>query len=246
VASTAIRGEWAQSGCFCRRRSPAGIQSAPRQKRLAAIAIEKEFFPVDPSGLTEEQQAKIALTLIDARMRRDLLLAGVSLAVAVLLAVIAIATIRASNDSDRRTDLIRRLVALRKELEDKKKEHCDRNYTLITNCLKYTFDKSGKARDHELQAEVKLADERAHRTSRCYTSAPCDEEYSNCSERYCYSHGCTSLNNDEPYFAAEAAQCKEAINSIEQKIKEAEEMLHRMSQPIELPLQPVALTLWRV
>src|SRR5262245_46030270 len=69
------------------------IKSAPEKERLEAIAVTAEFFRVDVSGLTRAQQQGIALTQIHARARRDLLLAGVSLAVAILLAVIALVAI---------------------------------------------------------------------------------------------------------------------------------------------------------
>ena len=72
------------------------IKSAPEKERLDAIATTAEFFRVDVSGLTRVQQQDIALTQIHARARRDLLLAGVSLTVAILLAAIAIAAIWAS------------------------------------------------------------------------------------------------------------------------------------------------------
>jgi tetratricopeptide (TPR) repeat protein len=72
------------------------IKSAPEEERLEAIATTAEFFRVDVSGLTRAQQQEIALTQIHARARRDLLLAGVSLAVAILLAAIAITSIWAS------------------------------------------------------------------------------------------------------------------------------------------------------
>src|SRR6266481_3291342 len=69
------------------------IKSAPEKERLEAIATTAEFFRVDVSGLTREQQQDIALTQIHARARRDLLLAGVSLVTAILLAAIALAAI---------------------------------------------------------------------------------------------------------------------------------------------------------
>jgi tetratricopeptide (TPR) repeat protein len=69
------------------------IRSAPEQERLEAIATTAEFFRVDVSALTRAQQQDIALTQIRARARRDLLLAGVSSVVAILLAAIAIAAI---------------------------------------------------------------------------------------------------------------------------------------------------------
>jgi tetratricopeptide (TPR) repeat protein len=72
------------------------IKSASEKERLDAIATTAEFFRVDVSGLTRAQQQEIALTQIQARARRDLLLAGVSLAVAILLAAIAMAAIWAS------------------------------------------------------------------------------------------------------------------------------------------------------
>src|SRR5258707_8616787 len=69
------------------------IKSAPEKERLEAIAITAEFFRVDVSGLTRAQQQEIALTQIHARARRDLLLAGLSLAVAIFLAAIAIVAV---------------------------------------------------------------------------------------------------------------------------------------------------------
>src|SRR5713226_7054590 len=72
------------------------IKSAPEKERLEAIATTAEFFRVDVSGLSRAQQQDIVLTQIHARARRDLLLAGVSLAVAILLAAIAVAAIWAS------------------------------------------------------------------------------------------------------------------------------------------------------
>src|SRR5258707_15501177 len=72
------------------------IKSAPEKERLDAIATTAEFFRVDVSGLTRAQQQDIALTQIHARARRDLLLAGVSLAGAILLAAIAVGAIWAS------------------------------------------------------------------------------------------------------------------------------------------------------
>src|SRR5215470_9096716 len=72
------------------------IKTAPEEERLDAIATTAEFFRVDVSGLTRAQQQEIALTQIQVRARRDLLLAGVSLTVAILLAAIAIAAIWAS------------------------------------------------------------------------------------------------------------------------------------------------------
>src|SRR5258708_7332987 len=79
------------------------IKSAPEKERLDAIATTAEFFRVDVSGLTRAQQQDIALTQIHARARRDLLLAGVSLAVAILLAVIAAAAIWASKPAGHAT-----------------------------------------------------------------------------------------------------------------------------------------------
>jgi hypothetical protein len=73
------------------------IKRAPEKERLEAIATTAEFFRVDVSGLTRAQQQEIALTQIHARARRDLVLAGLSLAVAILLAAIAILTVWLSN-----------------------------------------------------------------------------------------------------------------------------------------------------
>jgi hypothetical protein len=66
------------------------IKSAPENERLEAIAATAEFFRVDVSGLTRAQQREIVLAQIHARAQRDLLLAGGSLIVAVLLAAVAI------------------------------------------------------------------------------------------------------------------------------------------------------------
>src|SRR5262249_15479025 len=73
------------------------IKSAPEKERLEAIAITAEFFRVDVSGLTRAQQEENALTQIHARARRDLLLAGLSLTVAILLAAVAIVTVWTTN-----------------------------------------------------------------------------------------------------------------------------------------------------
>src|SRR5712692_145033 len=75
------------------------IRSAPEKERLEAIAITAEFFRVDVSRLTRAQRQEIALIQIHARARRDLLLAGLSLAVAILLAAIAVAAIWAPRPS---------------------------------------------------------------------------------------------------------------------------------------------------
>src|ERR1700730_3249271 len=72
------------------------IQSAPEKERLEAIAATAEFFRVDVSGLSRAQQQDIVLTQIHARARRDLLLAVVTLIVAVLLAVVASGAVGAS------------------------------------------------------------------------------------------------------------------------------------------------------
>src|SRR5712671_4217944 len=72
------------------------IKSSPEKERLEAIAATAEFFRVDVSALSRAQQQDIVLTQIHARARRDLLLAVVTLIVAVLLAIVATAAILAS------------------------------------------------------------------------------------------------------------------------------------------------------
>lgn len=69
------------------------IKSAPEPERLEAIATTAEFFRVDVAGLPPEQQREIALKQIQARTRRDLMLASVMLVVAVLLAIVAVIAI---------------------------------------------------------------------------------------------------------------------------------------------------------
>jgi hypothetical protein len=75
------------------------IKSAPEKERLEAIAATAEFFRVDVSGLSRAQQQDIALTQIHARARRDLLLAVVTLIVAVLLTIVATVAILASKST---------------------------------------------------------------------------------------------------------------------------------------------------
>jgi hypothetical protein len=69
------------------------IKSAPERDRLEAIATAAEFFRVDVSTLSSEQQEKIVLTEIETRARRDRLLILIAAAVAVLLAIVAIVAI---------------------------------------------------------------------------------------------------------------------------------------------------------
>jgi hypothetical protein len=73
------------------------IKSAPEKERLEAIATTAEFFRVDVSGLSRAQQQNVVLAQIHARARRDLILAAVTLIVAVLLAIVAIVEINKSN-----------------------------------------------------------------------------------------------------------------------------------------------------
>jgi hypothetical protein len=69
------------------------IRSAPEKERLEAIATTAEFFRVDVSGLSRAQQQDVVLTQINARARRDLLIAVVTLIVALLVAAIVIVEI---------------------------------------------------------------------------------------------------------------------------------------------------------
>src|SRR6266542_6584667 len=69
------------------------IEKTPHEERVKAIAATAEFFNVDVAGLPAKQQQQIVLAQIRLRARRELLFALVSLAVAILLAVIAIVTI---------------------------------------------------------------------------------------------------------------------------------------------------------
>src|SRR6266436_688834 len=69
------------------------IKSAPENEQLEAIATTAEFLRVDVSRLSRAQQEGIVLAQIHAHARRDLSLAGVSLAFAILLAAIALAAI---------------------------------------------------------------------------------------------------------------------------------------------------------
>jgi hypothetical protein len=69
------------------------IKSAPEKERLEAIATTAEFFRVDTARLSRVQQEHIVLAQIHARARRDLLVTGVLLTLAVLLGAIAILAI---------------------------------------------------------------------------------------------------------------------------------------------------------
>jgi hypothetical protein len=69
------------------------IKSAPEKERVEAIAATAEFFRVDISGLSRAQQQQIVLAQIQARTQRDLLLAGIVLFVALLLAMVALTAI---------------------------------------------------------------------------------------------------------------------------------------------------------
>jgi hypothetical protein len=75
------------------------IQSAPAADRLKAIEATAEFFNVDVSGVPPEQKYKIVMAQIQLRARRELLFAGVSLAIAVLLAIVAIVAILGNRSS---------------------------------------------------------------------------------------------------------------------------------------------------
>jgi SPFH domain / Band 7 family len=79
------------------------IKSAPQKERLAAIAATAEFFNVDVSGLTEAHQQEVVLAQIKLRARRESLFAGVALAIAALLAILAFVTITGSQRSDQRS-----------------------------------------------------------------------------------------------------------------------------------------------
>jgi hypothetical protein len=80
------------------------IKSAPDHERVEAIATTAEFFRVNVSGLSRPQREKIVLAQIQARSRRDLLLAGSVLFVAVLLAIIALAAIFLTKPVEARED----------------------------------------------------------------------------------------------------------------------------------------------
>jgi hypothetical protein len=88
------------------------IKSAPEKERLEAITATAEFFRVDVSGLSRAQQQDIVLTQIHARARRDLLLAVVTLIVAVLLAIVATVAILAPNSPAKPPALPERIEAV--------------------------------------------------------------------------------------------------------------------------------------
>jgi hypothetical protein len=75
------------------------IQSAPAAERLKAIEATAEFFNVDVSGLSPKQKQEIVMAQIQLRARRELLFAGVSLGIAILLAIVAIVTILGNRTS---------------------------------------------------------------------------------------------------------------------------------------------------
>jgi S1-C subfamily serine protease len=75
------------------------IQSAPSAERLKAIAATAEFFNVDVSGLSPEHQQQIVMAQIQLRARRELLLTGASLVVAILLSLVAVTSILTSRST---------------------------------------------------------------------------------------------------------------------------------------------------
>ena len=66
------------------------IKSAPAEERLAAIESTAELFRVDLTGLTSRQRQEIVLRQIQLKARRELLVAGIALVIAVLLAAVSI------------------------------------------------------------------------------------------------------------------------------------------------------------
>jgi hypothetical protein len=69
------------------------IAKMPPRDRLAAIDSTAEFLRVDVSGLSEKAKHDIVIRQIGIRARRELLLAGIALLIAVLLGAIAIIAI---------------------------------------------------------------------------------------------------------------------------------------------------------
>jgi hypothetical protein len=66
------------------------IKSAPAEERLAAIETTAELFHVDLTGQTSRQRQEIVLRQIQLKARRELLVAGIALVIAVLLAAVSI------------------------------------------------------------------------------------------------------------------------------------------------------------
>jgi hypothetical protein len=79
------------------------IKLAPEEDRAKLVARTLEFFDVDPSGLTREQQTKIALEQIQARMERFRIIARAVVILAVIGAVtsmFAVSRMSAPNSKD--------------------------------------------------------------------------------------------------------------------------------------------------
>lgn len=69
------------------------IAKMPARDRLAAIDATAEFLRVDVSGLSEKDKHDIVVRQLAIRSRRELMLAGIAIAIAVLLGAVAIIAI---------------------------------------------------------------------------------------------------------------------------------------------------------
>jgi hypothetical protein len=69
------------------------IAKMPARDRLAAIDATAEFLRVDVSGLSEKDKHDIVVRQLAIRARRELMLAGIAIAVALLLGAVAIISI---------------------------------------------------------------------------------------------------------------------------------------------------------
>jgi hypothetical protein len=73
------------------------IAKMPARDRLAAIDATAEFLRVDVSGLSDKDKHDIVVRQLAIRARRELMLAGIAVAVALLLGAVAIISIVADN-----------------------------------------------------------------------------------------------------------------------------------------------------
>ncbi|WP_136623749.1 hypothetical protein [Bradyrhizobium centrolobii] len=119
VASYPICGKRAQFDCVHSRGTAYRaklqqraqiISSAPEKDKIDAIAATAELFRLELSGLTNIQKQKLALATIEARSKRDALIARVALIVAVILGIVAVVSIVLGSSKTPSPDLKSKLI----------------------------------------------------------------------------------------------------------------------------------------
>lgn len=95
IVAIALYAYWARL-----RNRATVISKMPARDRLAAIDATAEFLRVDVSGLPSKDKHDIVLRQLAIRARRELMLAGIAIAIALLLGAVAIVAIVMPTPSD--------------------------------------------------------------------------------------------------------------------------------------------------